>query len=118
VNSEKFVEISKEYVEKADFIAVYISEAHPVDGWKLDQEICFKQPKTLQQRINIAKAFVKDFDFKVPMYIDLMDNNADHAYMASPERLYIIQNGKIFYQGELGPAGYDLQELEEQLNSF
>jgi type I thyroxine 5'-deiodinase len=68
---------------------VYISEAHADDEWKLDQEICFKQPKSLQQRIKIAQAFVKDFNFTVPMYIDLMDNNADNAYMASPERLYI-----------------------------
>ena len=107
-------EIAKKYEEKANFISIYISEAHPADGWKLDQDICFKQPKTLKQRMNIAKAFVKDYDFKIPLYIDLMDNNANNDYSAIPERLYVVRNSCIEYQGGIGPTGYDLNELEKE----
>jgi type I thyroxine 5'-deiodinase len=80
-------------------------EAHATDGFKIQQDVCFKQPKTLKQRINIAKAFVEEHKFEIPLYIDLMDNNANKDYLAVPERLYVIRDGIIEYKGDLGPQG-------------
>jgi len=106
-------------LKHADFIAVYISEAHPVDEWKIEGHgVCYMQPKTLQARVSIALDFIKKKNYKVPLYVDLMDNNTALAYEAHPERLYVIQNGVIVYQGGPGPYGYKISQMEKFLENL
>jgi len=41
-----------------------------------------------------------------------MDNAADRAFNAWPERLYVIStDGTVAYQGGKGPYGFDPEEL-------
>lgn len=47
-----------------------------------------------------------------------MWNAANAAYGATPERLYIIKDGIILYQGGMGPFGYDLAEVTCCLNKI
>ena len=49
------------------------------------------------------------------LMVDLMDNKAGTAYAAMPERLYIVLDGKIVYEGLQGPFDYRLDEVEEYL---
>ena len=49
------------------------------------------------------------------LVVDLMDNKASTAYAAMPERLYVILDGKIVYEGLQGPFDYRLNEVEEYL---
>ena len=44
-----------------------------------------------------------------------MDNKAGTAYAATPERLYVVLDGKIVYEGLQGPFDYRLDEVEEYL---
>ena len=46
-----------------------------------------------------------------------MDNKANKAYGALPERLYILLNGKIAYMGGQGPFGYKIDEVEDWLTN-
>ena len=46
-----------------------------------------------------------------------MDNKAGAAYAAMPERLYIVLDGKIVYEGDQGPFGYNLDEVELYLET-
>ena len=46
-----------------------------------------------------------------------MDNKAGTAYAAMPERLYVVVDGKIVYEGDLGPFGYKLEEVEQYLET-
>jgi hypothetical protein len=106
--------------DRADFLAVYIREAHPQDEWQmqsnLDQGVCYPQPKTFPQRVAIANDFVKRFHFPIPIAIDPMSNAADHDYSAWPERIYIIdESGKIVYRGGLGPFNYHPEEARAWL---
>ena len=41
-----------------------------------------------------------------------MEDKANKAYGALPERLYILFNGKITYMGGQGPFGYKINEVE------
>ncbi len=51
-----------------------------------------------------------------PVLLDGMDNAADRAYGAWPERLYVLsREGTIAYQGGKGPYGFDPAELEDFL---
>jgi len=111
-------EMATRFSGRADVIAVYVSEAHPADGWKIEGHgLCYLQPKTLEARIAIAKDFIKDKQFKLPLFVDLMDNNADNAYEALPERFYILFQGKVMYKGGAGPFGYRLPEVNTWLKN-
>ena len=79
-------------------------------------DVCYMQPKTLEQRVAIANDFTKRFKFALPFGIDDMNNAANDAFAAWPERLYIVDlNGKISYKGGNGPFKYDPKEVRAWL---
>ncbi len=95
-------------------------EAHPTDEWQMKSnvkdDVCYAQPKTLEQRVSIANDFTKRFKFSLPFGIDDMSNAADNAYSAWPERIYIIdESGHIAYRGGIGPFNYKPAEAREWL---
>ena len=95
-------------------------EAHPTDEWQMKSnvkdDVCYAQPKTLEQRVAIAQDFTKRFKFSLPFGIDDMSNAADNAYSAWPERIYIIdEGGHIAYRGGIGPFNYKPAEAREWL---
>ena len=103
-----------------DFLTVYVREAHPTDEWQMKSnvkdDVCYSQPKTLEQRLAIANDFTKRFNFNLPFGIDDMSNAADLAYSAWPERLYVIdESGRIAYRGGIGPFHYKPAEVREWL---
>jgi len=116
------VQIYNDYKEHADFLTVYVREAHPTDEWQMKSnlkekdDVCYAQPKTLEQRLVIANDFTKRFKFPLPFGIDDMSNAANDAYAAWPERLYIIdESGHIAYRGGMGPFNYNPAEVREWL---
>ena len=80
------VRIYNDYRDRADFLTVYVREAHPTDEWQmksnLKDDVCYAQPKTLEQRVAIAKDFTARYKFALPFGIDDMSNAADSAYAA------------------------------------
>jgi Iodothyronine deiodinase len=111
-----------EYKDHADFLTIYIREAHPIDEWRMKanekdkDDVCYTQPKTLAQRVAIANDFTKRFKFALPFGIDDMNNAANDAFAAWPERLYIVdETGKISYKGGNGPFKYDPKEVRAWL---
>ena len=54
----------------------------------------------------------------VPVLVDTMDNEATHAYGAFPERVVILQGGRIAYLGGNGPYKYDLTAVRRWLEEF
>ena len=114
------VQIYNDYRDHADFLTVYVREAHPTDEWQMKSnvkdDVCYAQPKTLEQRVAIAKDFTARYKFSLPFGIDDMSNTADRAYAAWPERLYIIdETGRIVYRGGMGPFQYKPAEVREWL---
>jgi len=108
--------------DRADFLTVYIREAHPDDEWQmqpnLDQGVCYLQPKTLEQRVAIANDFTRRFKFPLPLAVDAMDDTANRAYAAWPERLYVIEtDGRIAYKGGVGPFDYKPAEVHAWLEA-
>ena len=78
--------------------------------------VCYAQPKTLAERVAIANDFTQRFKYMVPFGIDEMDNAANDAYAAWPERLYILdENGRVAYKGGNGPFKYDPKEVRAWL---
>ena len=114
------VQIYNDYKDHADFLTVYVREAHPTDEWQMKSnvkdDVCYAQPKTLEQRVAIAKDFTTRFKFPLPFGIDDMSNAADNVYAAWPERLYVIdETGHVVYRGGMGPFNYKPVEVREWL---
>ncbi len=82
------------------------------------ESVCYTQPRTLAQRIAIARDFSERFRYSIPLVVDPMDDRADAAYAGWPERFYIIdEDGFIAYKGETGPFGYHPEEVEDWLRA-
>jgi len=114
------VQIYNDYKEHADFLTVYVREAHPTDEWQMKSnfkdDVCYAQPKSLEQRVAIANDFTKRFHYPLPFGIDDMSNAANDAYAAWPERIYIIdEGGHIAYRGGIGPFYYKPAEARDWL---
>ena len=115
-------EIKTKFEEHAEFLTVYIKEAHPEDEWQSTanekQGVCYMQPQTLADRVLIANDFIKRFEYTMPLVVDPMENPAEDAFAAWPERLYVIGvDGRIAYKGRKGPRGFDPDELEKWLEA-
>lgn len=74
----------------------------------VDTGICFLQPKTLDERIEVAKAFIEATGYELLMLLDTMDNATAEKYAALPDRLVVIdKTGAVAYPGAMGPHGFD-----------
>jgi len=112
--------IYERYRDRADFLTVYIREAHPTDEWQMDanerEKVCYAQPRSIEQRLRIASDFVDRFDYRIPIAVDPMENPADRVYAGWPERLYVVdESAVIAYKGKAGPFGYHPEEVEAWL---
>jgi len=101
-------------------LTIYIREAHPTDEWQMTvnetEGVCYPQPRTTDERVSIAKDFVRKYHYSIPMLVDPIENPADQLYAGWPERIYIIgADRSILFKGELGPFGFDLDGLETWL---
>mmetsp|Transcript_10232 Transcript_10232/g.11763 ORF Transcript_10232/g.11763 Transcript_10232/m.11763 type:complete len:92 (-) Transcript_10232:264-539(-) len=82
-----------------------------------DEKWDVMQPSSIEERVAVAKDFADHMNPSIPIFVDLMDDNARLRYGAWPERLAIIEDGKVAYYGAQGPFGYDPDEVEEWLEN-
>ena len=113
--------MSEKYKDVAQFLIVYIKEAHPADGWamRVNPRLKYiKDPTTIFERFQVANTCVTDLKVSIPCLIDDMENTAARAYKGWPDRLYIVgKDGKIAYQGGPGPAGFEPSDMEVALKA-
>ena len=109
--------IYEKFRSKVDFLAVYISEAHASDEWKLYTDVCFEQPKTIEDRFEICSKFATRLHGDLEVVVDSLANDAQQAFASWPERLYVIGKDKtVAYKGDLGPDGYLPEEVDTWLS--
>lgn len=103
---------------------VYQAEAHATDRWDLeenhDDKVCFPTPKTLQQRIEIAKFLQAKYGLTNHLLVDDMRNEAMDNYLAWPERLFVIDHstGRFRFVGGPGPFWYTFDPMAKILESI
>jgi hypothetical protein len=77
------------------------------------------QARTLEDREGAAAACATGLNLDIPILIDAMDDAAERAFNAWPERLYVLDRaGKVAYKGGKGPYGFDPDDLNRFLNTF
>jgi hypothetical protein len=81
-----------------------------------DAGICYPQPRDLGERVAIARDFAARSSYQIPLLVDGMDDAAEKAYAAWPERLYVIdEHGRVAYKGKTGPFGFEPDEVDAWL---
>lgn len=120
---QEFEGIARKHAQKADFYYVYIREAHPSDGWSFGEhngpegKWDVKSPESNDERREVAKRWYEDGGAKtVPMLVDDVSDFGLQLYSAHPERLYVLEDGKVTYQGGPGPFNYLTEELSDFLS--
>lgn len=106
--------------DRVEFLAVYVREAHPTDGWREPFNdkvgISFAQPRDRAERVNVAKKCCSSLEMTMPLVVDEIDDRVGHAYSGMPDRLYIIdRDGRVAYKGGRGPFGFKPGEMEQSL---
>lgn len=101
----------------ADFLVIYISEAHATDDWAFGNNVDIKQHRNLSERLTAAQSLV-DKDPLCPVVVDEMSDLTASRYGALPERLYVLQGGKVVYKGGKGPWGYSPEEVRMVLQKM
>ena len=115
---DAFNKVVSDFDSCADFVAVYIAEAHPLEGWTLDNnEYGIGQHKQIEDRRSAAE-MLKDAGMACPVVMDTMANEAIDEYAALPEALYVIENGVVKVKC-LGPYGdYNPENVRKWLQSY
>ncbi len=82
----------------------------------LTADVCYRQPRTTEERVAIANDFSRRFNYPLPLAVDDIRNTASDAFAAWPERLYVIgEDGRIAYKGGMGPFDYKPEEVRAWL---
>lgn len=110
-----------------NILCIYILEAHFVDkdkngkvieGWPIGRDYNYPQHKTLEDRLELANKFIKDYEWKIPTVVDTMENDFNEKYAAWPDRAYVISNGKLEYFARINDDGsrstFWTDEIEKQ----
>jgi hypothetical protein len=108
------------YGDAAEFVAVYVREAHPIDGWREPGNdavgISFEQPTRLDERTSIAGQCCTKLAISMPLLVDEMNDRVGRVYSGMPDRMYVIdRDGLVVYKGGRGPFGFKPGEMEQAL---
>jgi thiol-disulfide isomerase/thioredoxin len=112
--------VFERYKDRATFLMVYVREAHPTDGWKMESNARFgvsvKQPTTNEERTEACALFRKKLNPALPIVVDEISDPVGNAYSGMPARLYVLDTkGKVAYKSGRGPFGFKPGEMEQAL---
>lgn len=105
----------------AQLLTVYIAEAHPTDEWYIDGMPKVEQHKSIDDRLAASCLFSDQLEgscLTETIVVDSFDDTIKEAYESWPERLFVIQDGVVVYQGGFGPFGYSPEELRAWLVDY
>jgi len=82
----------KKYSREVNFLTIYIVEAHAVDEWPVGDPLKVSQPLSTVERCGVARSFVKEYNYQIPVLVDLIDNNFSETWAAWPIRFYVVED--------------------------
>lgn len=129
-NLRKFSQMVENFADVANFAVVYIEEAHPEErghfagnypiSTHTSMESRFTAASTLSSalhKLTVDEGLERVAD--IPFLVDTMEDEASRQFGAMPERLVIIgSDGRIAYDGFMGPFGYRLEDVEDWLTKW
>lgn len=115
-------ELHERHGDEVAFLIVYIREAHPEDGWVLEENreeaISLVDPVSLEERAAVADACALRLRTRIPILLDDIDDAVASAYGGWPDRLSLISvDGRVAYLSERGPDGFRPAELAHAIET-
>ena len=112
--------MKQRYGDQVEFVAVYVREAHPTDGWRMASNdragIAFAQPTTRAGRAGVAAQCCQALKITMPLLVDEIDDRVGRAYSGMPDRMYVLDSeGRVAYKSGRGPFGFKVGEMEQSL---
>jgi len=112
--------VYRRFSHEATFLSIYVREAHPTDGWKMESNsrlgVEVAQPRTYGERVSVANQCHGLLKCSMPLLVDEIDDRVGNAYSGMPARLYVIDpQGKVVYKSGRGPFGFKPGEMEQAL---
>jgi hypothetical protein len=112
--------LRQRYAGRVEFVAVYVREAHPINGWRMESNdrvgISVVQPRDKAERVGVATRCCSTLEMTMPLVVDEIDDRVGQAYSGMPDRLYVIdRDGRVAYKGGRGPFGFKPGEMEQSL---
>ena len=110
----------REYKDKADFVLVYVREAHASDGRSPKRSgPQVSEPKTLAERAKVATDCVKSLKVDFPVLLDNLDNKVQQTYRGFPARAVMVgPDGNFIFVGAPGPRGVNATQIEAELKKL
>lgn len=109
----------QQYADRAQFLFVYIREAHPSDEWQVGSNerdaVVIPQPTTFDERQEVAELCTEELLLTMPCVVDDIANTVDNAYAGWPERLFVVDDGRIAYASGQGPFGFEPEAVAKWL---
>ena len=113
--------MNQKFNQKVIFLAVYITEAHAKDEWPCGKSLSFcDQPKTTEERCELASIAQKKCSFTFPFLVDSIQNEFEQSYSCWPFRFFGYVNGKLSLkaQPDLNGFAYDINTLNSWLENL
>jgi hypothetical protein len=112
--------VYRRHHDEAEFLMVYVREAHPTNGWRMtdnDQKgVEVTQPASDFERTVVAQQCHARLKSPWTMVVDRIDDEVGRAYSGMPSRLYVIDtDGTVVYKSGRGPFGFKPAEMEQSL---
>jgi hypothetical protein len=102
------------YKDRANFLMVYIEEAHPgtlVDGLQVFAHESYEDRQELAELCTASK------NLTLPTVLDKLDNAVEIAYAAFPDRIYVLDSdGIVRHKTKPGPRGWDVSGPRKALD--
>lgn len=119
-HSGNLEKLYQRYKDRATFVMVYVREAHPTDGWRMESNdrvgVTERQPRNYDERVEVARKCGKVLNLGFPMVVDTIDDSVGARYSGMPGRLYLVDaEGKVAYKSGRGPYLFKPAELEHSL---
>ena len=94
-----------------------VPQLYNLDRPSLQNNYVIRKHRNLSERCAAAK-LLQSHSPLCSVVVDNMMDCANIAYAATPERLYIIRNNVITFEGGIGPMLYNVGEVRTWLEQF
>ena len=115
-------DVYEEFGDRAEFLFVYIREAHPdsvlsvVDGTGDESLVKIPQAADSSERTSAAATCQRTVKLKMPIAVDSEDNAVGKAYAGWPNRMVVVgTDGNVIFASAGSPRGTNAAELRDWL---
>ena len=112
--------LADKYQNKANFLLVYVQEAHSEADWQSSQNqregVNLRPARTFEEKTQHAALCTRKLQVTFPSVVDGMDRAVESAYHGWPSAIYIVgTDGRIAWSSRLGEQEFSAAKFEANL---